>query len=113
MVLGNEIKLHTATSAPLHSCEVTALRRNSGVCRCQIEPAWDGSGDYVLWAWPSPARNREPGRGRRLLVHEDGAALRFPNPVKAHAHAVKCGFCPDEISIRWPPEPPIATPLDG
>ena len=91
----------------LQSCEVAALTRYPKLWGCQIQPAWDGSGDYVLWAWA------HAGRERRLLVHEDGAALRFPSPVKAHDHALKCGFRPEDINIRWPPDVRVATPFDA
>lgn len=83
----------------LRSCEAAALAHSPSYCGCRIQPAWDGSGGYVLWALPGVSGRR----GRQLLVHEDGAPLRFPDPVKAQAHALKCGFRPQDISVRWPP----------
>lgn len=86
-------------TAQLRSIEAAALSRRSASCGCEIHPAWDGAGSFVLWTWERAA----DGRHWMLMTHEDGAAIRFDDPSRAYAQAVKCGFSPHTVSIRWPP----------
>lgn len=82
----------------MQPADVVRLARDGRVQRCEIEPAWDGTGCYVIRVW-----TREDSDGAWTLSHEDGAPLRFIDAIRAHAKAVQCGVTPGCIAVRWPP----------
>ncbi|WP_435099558.1 hypothetical protein [Arhodomonas sp. AD133] len=68
-------------------------------CGCRIQPAWDGSGDYVVWIW-----YRTSGTTSwQILSRHDGTPQRFLNAELAGVYARQCGFRPEAVSVRWPP----------
>ncbi|WP_018717157.1 hypothetical protein [Arhodomonas aquaeolei] len=83
--------------APTARTALAARRRRR--FGCEIHPAWDGSGCYVLWAWVEQEGECE----WTLLDHEDGAPLRFCTPQRARAYALKRGYGTDAVRMRWPP----------
>lgn len=92
----------------MRTTELVTLTRNGRLDHCEIHPAWDGSGCYVIWVWPHAA-----GRGEgRVLSHEDGAPLRFRDAVRAHGLAMQCGLKAQEVTVRWPPTGPCTANVD-
>ncbi len=97
MTNGPRAGQHEATQS-IQSTEAMRLLRGHTTAGCEIRPARDGSGDYVLWAWHIAG-----GRAHwHLLGHEDGAPLRFRNAERAEAYARKRGFRAEAISVCWP-----------
>jgi hypothetical protein len=79
--------------------EAVEMMRCGEVSHCEIRPAWDGSGSYVIAAYRPDAENTR----WRILTHEDGAPLRYRDASRAYAHAVQSGLPADAVSVRWPP----------
>lgn len=82
----------------IQPADVVRLARDGRLDHCEIAPAWDGTGCYVIRVW-----TRDASAGARTLSHEDGAPLRFMDAIRAHAKAVQCGATPGSIEVRWPP----------
>ncbi|PWG65874.1 hypothetical protein [Sediminicurvatus halobius] len=83
----------------MHASEVSSLLRRGATGHVEIRPAWDGCGSFVLWAEVRNSGQMHAG----VLGHEDGSPLRFIDPLRAHAMALRCGFSDSYIRMRWPP----------
>ncbi len=86
-------------STPAHANREPVGSREGATCGCQIHPAWDGSGDYVVWIWYRAGGDTS----WHVLSRHDGAPQRFLNPELAGVYARQCGFRPETVSVRWPP----------
>lgn len=57
----------------VQSTEAMQLLRGHSAAGCEIRPAWDGSGDYVLWIWHI-AGGRAQWHGRTAAISQRGAS---------------------------------------
>ena len=77
---------------------VTASERTKG--QCEIQPARDNSGRYVLRVLLEGYSNH---RMPRLLLSRDGFPVSFSDTLQAYEFARETGFSPDRISVSRPP----------
>lgn len=90
----------------MHKMAVDQLAQMGGQPLCEIRPAWDGTGSYVVVVQAGGGDGPPPW----LLTRNDGVPYRFPDPVAAQRKAVQCGVPSERIGVRWPPvgDEPVA-----
>lgn len=77
---------------------------------CEIHPAWDGKGSYVLRLWSG---NAAGARRCRLLTNRDGRPVLFHDTFRAYRFARECGLPAERVAVRWPPQFWDAKPVPG